>query len=221
MFSRFTKEALVAMVTDQVLADEIERRLFLTMPTSKSTAITALQPLLHDASTQQEILNRLVWDLAGSGAEGAELAQKIVGMIRVLFEMSVWVAATYAGKPTGCATAVSAAANHVGVAGNLIVLTFDGSKTIAQMVTAWNAAHATNHVTITGDDSQTPAAGQVITLTAGGGDIATWQASVGTSLMSAPTYTVLISALASAPAAAEFRTQYNLMVAGLQSIVVP
>ena len=222
MFSRFTKEALVAMITDQALADEIERRLFLRMPVTKSQAVTRLATLTHDAVTQQEILNRLVWDLAGSGAEGAELAQKIVGMIRVLVEMSAWVKAAYTGTPTGCATAVTAQAAHVGVDGNLIVLSFDGSKTIAQVVTAWNAAHATNQITITvGNDAQTPSNGQAITLTGGGGDIATWQAAVGTSLMSSPTYAILIDALASEPAASEFRTQYNLMVAGLQSIVVP
>ena len=220
-FSRLTKLAVVDWITDQFFADEIERRLFLVAPVTKANAAARLLTLNYDGPTQQELTNRLVWDTAGSGAEGAELAKKIVGMIQVLFQMSSWVAAHYTGTPAGAATAVTVTASHAGVLGNSIVLTFTGGNTIAQAVATWNAAHASNHATVTaGNDGQTPGAGSV-TLTGGVGNLAAAQAAVGPGHMSAATYAVLISALASEAVALEFKTQYNLMVDMLAAIVVP
>lgn len=66
------------------------------------------------------------------------------------------VAASYTGTPTGCATPVTIDADVAGTAGN-VTLTGDGASTIAQLITAWNAANPTNTLTVSaGDDSQTP-----------------------------------------------------------------
>lgn len=69
---------------------------------------------------------------------------------------------TYTGTPTGAATAVTITAVKDGVAGN-ITLTADSTSTIAQLITAHNAANPTNTVTlVSGSGTQVPTANIVL-----------------------------------------------------------
>ena len=84
MFSRFTKEALISMVTDKYVADEIEKRLFLPTISSQSDATNFLLTSDYSKKMERKIDNYLAWGVAGSGQEGAELSYKINKMIGVL-----------------------------------------------------------------------------------------------------------------------------------------
>ena len=75
--------------------------------------------------------------------------------------------ATYFAKISGTVSAVRLTANTAGIIGNSISLTFDGTNTITQAITAWNAANPSNQITLTaGDGSQIPTA-QVLNMTGG------------------------------------------------------
>lgn len=71
------------------------------------------------------------------------------------------IAASYSGSDLGLATVVSIQANSAGVSGN-IQLNFDGSSTISATISNWNAANATNLISlISGDGSQIPQKGSL------------------------------------------------------------
>ena len=76
--------------------------------------------------------------------------------------------ASFTGKIAGMATNVTITANNLGVIGNSVLLTGDGTSSISTLITAWNAANVSNHVTLTsGDGTQIPTFGGTIALSGG------------------------------------------------------
>jgi len=68
--------------------------------------------------------------------------------------------ASFNGLTAGVTTSVTVTANSAGTVGNLVSLVGNGSSTISALITAWNAAHLSNQVTLTsGDGTQIPSAG--------------------------------------------------------------
>jgi hypothetical protein len=75
--------------------------------------------------------------------------------------------ASFSGVIAGTATSVTLTANTQGAAGNNIALTFTGTNTISQAITAWNSSNPSNMVNLTiGDGTQIPTIG-TISLTGG------------------------------------------------------
>lgn len=67
------------------------------------------------------------------------------------------VAASFTGQVAGMTTNVTLTAQNTGVAGNSILLTGDGTSTVAQLAIAWNSANPSNQVLQTsGDFTQIP-----------------------------------------------------------------
>jgi hypothetical protein len=76
-------------------------------------------------------------------------------------------AASYTGTPPGCTSAITITADYVGLDGNSITLNFDGSKTITQIIEAWNIAYSANTCTLDGVGTQIVNNKEKITLTGG------------------------------------------------------
>lgn len=77
-----------------------------------------------------------------------------------------------AGRLAGMATRVTISADVAWAAGNTIVLLFNGTDTIADVVLAWNTANPANTVTVTGgDDTQIPADQEYIQLHNGSDEV--------------------------------------------------
>lgn len=77
-----------------------------------------------------------------------------------------------AGRLAGMATRVTISADVAWAAGNTVVLLFNGTDTIADVVLAWNTANPANTVTVTGgDDTQIPADQEYIQLHNGSDEV--------------------------------------------------
>jgi phage gp37-like protein len=78
------------------------------------------------------------------------------------------VKASFSGQVAGMSTPVLVRANAAGTAGNSITLTFNGSQSIINRLSAWNSANPSNQATlIWGDGSQIPENGEGFTLSGG------------------------------------------------------
>jgi hypothetical protein len=84
------------------------------------------------------------------------------------------IKASFSGQVAGMSAPVLVRANAAGTAGNSITLTFNGSQSVSNRLSAWNSANPSNQATlIWGDEEQIPSNGADITLsggTAGGSD---------------------------------------------------
>jgi hypothetical protein len=82
--------------------------------------------------------------------------------------------ASYTGTIPGTSTPVTLTALTAGTRGNNIVLSFNGSNTIAAAILTWNASNPTNQVMLSsGDGTQMPTASAAAPLTGGVGDTIT------------------------------------------------
>jgi hypothetical protein len=87
--------------------------------------------------------------------------------------------AIFVGTVAGMTTSVVIQADNAGTAGNSITLSFNGSQTIENRLSAWNSANPSNSASqVAGDGDQTPNNGQTITLSQG--------TAVGSDSISAP-----------------------------------
>ena len=78
------------------------------------------------------------------------------------------IKASFSGQVAGMSTPVLVRANAAGTAGNSISLTFNGSQSIINRLSAWNSANPSNQATlIWGDGSQIPENGEDFTLSGG------------------------------------------------------
>lgn len=76
--------------------------------------------------------------------------------------------ASFSGQVSGMTTNIVLTANSAGTAGNSILLTGDGTSTVAALITAWNSAHPSNQVSLTsGSGTQIPANAAAIALAGG------------------------------------------------------
>lgn len=76
--------------------------------------------------------------------------------------------ASFTGQIPGMTTNVTITANNLGVIGNSVVLTADGTSNISTLITAWNTANLSNQITLTsGDGTQIPTNGGTIHLSGG------------------------------------------------------
>ena len=78
------------------------------------------------------------------------------------------VSATFAGPISGITVPVGLQAVTAGIVGNSILLTGDGTATLAALVAAWNTANPTNQVLLTaGDGAEVPDAAEAMQLAGG------------------------------------------------------
>src|SRR5665213_3519957 len=76
--------------------------------------------------------------------------------------------ASYTGTPAGTTLPITITANVIGAGGNSVVLTGDGTLTIAGLISAWNTANPGNQVTQTaGISTQIPDIGAAMDLSGG------------------------------------------------------
>jgi len=76
------------------------------------------------------------------------------------FTSSTSTPASFTGAITGMTTSVTITATNIGVSGNSVVLTADGTSSINALIAAWNTANPSNTISLTlGNGTQIPAAG--------------------------------------------------------------
>lgn len=76
--------------------------------------------------------------------------------------------ATFTGQVAGMTSSITLTANTIGTVGNSIVLTGDGTSSIATLISNWNTANPSNQVTLTaGIGTQIPSIGATIPLSGG------------------------------------------------------
>lgn len=227
MLSQDTKYRLGTMLTDYSLADQVEARLISDTPADASEAQAVLDTMDSSKAMKDTIAQRMYFDMAGSGAEGREIARKLNGMVEVLkaqVNAAAAIAATFSGQVAGMTTDVDLEADTAGSAGNDILLEFDGVLTISDAVDAWNLANPSNTVSVSsGDDSQVPDDGETIQLS-GGEDEKNADAAkeaMGDEHMSDELFEALAGVMTERSAAEEFRTAYDAMIDAVQAIVAP
>lgn len=70
------------------------------------------------------------------------------------------VAASFTGQIAGMTTNVTITANTLGTIGNSVILTADGTSSIATLIATWNTDNPSNQITLTsGDGTQIPTSG--------------------------------------------------------------
>lgn len=172
MFSQDTKLRLVHAVSDQFVADEVEKRIFALQvaPASAEEATALLASFNH--KLDDKIKAHLTSGYCESGFTKAYeiLSVKVIAIKKILSKfvsgITAAIASVFTGQVAGMTTDVTITADVAGLAGD-ITLVQDGSD-IDALIAAWNLANAANTVTLTaGDGSQIPTAN--ITL-AGGAD---------------------------------------------------
>jgi hypothetical protein len=78
------------------------------------------------------------------------------------------IKASYKGQVAGMTSDVFIRANTAGTAGNSITLTFNGSQSVSNRLSAWNSANSSNQATlVSGDGAQVPDNGEEIALSGG------------------------------------------------------
>lgn len=78
------------------------------------------------------------------------------------------VAAFFTGQIAGMTTNVTITANTSGTIGNSVILTADGTSSIATLIATWNTDNPSNQITLTsGDGTQIPTSGGLIQLAGG------------------------------------------------------
>lgn len=179
-----TKERLKVALIKDVLADEVQKRLDLVLENEPASAedaeelLAQLNPSLN-AELEEALANGLAGDKAG--AAGKLIASKLNGIVAVLSGKATssegtptipGVQASFVGQVAGMTSDVAITANNPGVAGNSVVLEFDGETTIDQAIDAWNLANPSVTIALGEDDgSQTPDDGEEIQLADGADEI--------------------------------------------------
>lgn len=223
MLSKNTAYVLEVALSNEKVADEIAARLINAVPANAAAAQAILDIL--DKKLNKQLEEYLIVALAHRPS-GKEIAQKINGLVAVLEAQAdgnevAAVAAQFQGQVAGMTTDVTIDADVAGAAGN-ITLTADSVTDIDGLIAAHNGGAAPNEqVTLSsGDGSQIPTAN--ITLSGGSdtsdANLAPAQAAMGSDHMSDATYERLVVAMASRPAAKEFRDAYNAMIDAAQAI---
>jgi hypothetical protein len=217
MLSKNTEYVLEVALANTKLADEISARLLSVEPANAGAASDALAIL--DKSLNKQIEEYLIVALAHRPS-GKEIAQKINSLIDVLEAIAdgdevAAEAAQFQGQVAGMTTDVTIDADVAGAAGN-ITLTADSVTDIDDLIAAHNAgAPANEQVTLSdGDGTQIPTEDIVLS---GGSDesdanTAVAKAAFGSERLSESAYERLVVALASRPAAKEFREAFDAMV---------
>lgn len=84
MLSQDTKYRLGIMLTSEEVADQVELRMISAAPADAAAAQAIIDSMDDSRAMRASIAQRLEWDMAGSGAEGREMARKINGAAAVL-----------------------------------------------------------------------------------------------------------------------------------------
>jgi len=78
------------------------------------------------------------------------------------------LAAHFVGQVFGMTTNITITANNLGVGGNSILLTGNGTSSVSTLIAAWNTANPSNQATLSaGDGTQVPSLGATIMLSGG------------------------------------------------------
>jgi len=223
MFSDKSKQHLVSAITNQELADDLERRLSVQTPADADEAQASLDSYKQPVARHREYLVVALCDKA-AGDEIADRLQAVENVLKAVAngdetEATPAVAASFEGQVAGMTTDVTITADVAGVDGNDILLAFDGIADIDAVLAAWNLANPENTASLTdGDGSQIPDDLEEIQL-ADGADATFEDADLGPSLtalsqasLAASTKERLTSALCDVAAAAEFSAQFDSMV---------
>jgi hypothetical protein len=95
-----------------------------------------------------------------TGADATTQVNVSVNGPTVTFTSGLGTYASFTGQLPGMISPVTITANSIGTVGNAVVLTGDGTSTIATLIANWNTANPSNQVTLTlGNGAQIPSAG--------------------------------------------------------------
>lgn len=164
MLTQDTKFRLVHAVTDQKIADEIEKRI--TIPAAYTQQGFQDKLATLDRSLDAAIRERLVGALAGDdrGAAGRQIADQIDAIVTLAEALADGAEvpevpgeiAFFEGQVAGMTTDVRIEADDVGAGGNA-VLEANGVTEINVLIEGWNLANPSNTISlISGDGAQVP-----------------------------------------------------------------
>lgn len=157
MFSFRNKQYLVSAISNQQVANDIEKRLDLEALASYELPMSKIREYLVVAFANAQSGNLLADKL--EQAEAALYAQAYLEIPEVPEVPEVpAVAAQFDGQVAGMTTDVTIDADVAGVAGN-VTLVADSVSDIDALIAAWNLANVGNELTLSaGDGSQVPTA---------------------------------------------------------------
>ena len=226
MFSDKSKQHLVSALTNQDLANDLERRFSVQTPGDAAAAQASLDSYSQSIEKHREYLIVALCDKA-AGDEIADRLQAAENVLKAVANGNETVdepavAASFIGQVVGMTTDVTIEADVPGADGNDILLAFDGIADIDAVLAAWNLANPANTATLTdGDGSQIPDDLEEIQL-ADGADTVYIDADLGPSLtalsqaaLTASAKERVLSALCDQAAANEFSAQFDSMISEL------
>jgi hypothetical protein len=152
-------------------------------PGTTQLLFSGMRTLLQDGTTEyslalapnQTSIYALTWD-GGTAPNfrtprttGADATTQITTSVNgpvETFTSSTGTQASFTGMIAGMTTPVTITATNIGLSGNSVVLTADGTSSINTLIANWNTANPSNLISLTsGDGTQIPAAGSFASYT--------------------------------------------------------
>jgi len=154
MLTSFSKQHLISFISDEQIANDIEKRLLFQAYANYQVPMAKIREYLEVA-----IANKEHGDFLASTLQQAELIkyEEVAGVIPLVPEVPA-VAAQFIGQVAGMTTDVTIDADVAGIAGN-VTLIADSITDIDGLIAAWNLANVGNELTLSaGIGTQIPTA---------------------------------------------------------------
>lgn len=162
-----TKERLKAMPMEDVVADEVAKRIELIVADAPADAAEAQAMLAKlnrslDAKIQEAFANGLAGDK--QGANGKWIANKVNGIAACVAGLAASTGgdpgeqAEFVGQVAGMTTSVTIRAIEAGEAGNNVLLVGDGVRSVTLLINDWNENAAEGELIslVSGSGAQIP-----------------------------------------------------------------
>ena len=138
--------------------------------TQDNTTQYSLAPVAGQTSTYQLSwsggMNPTFRTARNTGADATTQVTAALNGSVLTFSSSPGTFASFTGQIPGMILPVTITANHLGAAGNSVVLPGDGTSSINTLISNWNTANPSNQVTLTtGNGTQVPDAGTFASFT--------------------------------------------------------